>query len=116
MNAWNPRTIYQNLKFRFIRGHRKKQDRELGEDLQCVVDQSRSSAKTFPSSSDYAKATPAKINMGSAGPGSSPHLYASSSRLRTRPSDMVTGATYRGDGPAIPELIAGRIKVMSAPS
>jgi tripartite-type tricarboxylate transporter receptor subunit TctC len=48
--------------------------------------------------------------MGSAGPGSSPHLYGELFKTMTG-TDMVT-VHYRGDGPAIPELLAGRIEVM----
>jgi tripartite-type tricarboxylate transporter receptor subunit TctC len=58
----------------------------------------------------YAKANPGKINMGSAGPGSSPHLYGELFKAMTG-VDMVT-VHYRGDAPTIPELIAGRIQVM----
>ena len=48
--------------------------------------------------------------MGSAGHASSPHLYGELFKAMTG-VDMVT-VHYRGDGPAIPELIAGRIQVM----
>jgi tripartite-type tricarboxylate transporter receptor subunit TctC len=106
-NAWNA-TIYQNLKFDFIR------------DIAPVA----SSVKTynvmivnpsFPATTvaeliAYAKANPGKINMGSAGPGSSPHLFGELFKAMTG-VDMLT-VHYRGDGPAIPELIAGRIQVM----
>jgi tripartite-type tricarboxylate transporter receptor subunit TctC len=106
-NAWNA-TLYQNLKFDFIR------------DIAPVA----SSVKTYnvlivnpafppraiPELIAYAKANPGKINMGSAGPGSSPHLYGELFKAMTG-VDMVT-VHYRGDGPAVPELIAGRIQVM----
>jgi tripartite-type tricarboxylate transporter receptor subunit TctC len=67
-------------------------------------------AKTVPELIAYAKANPGKINMGSAGPGSSPHLYGELFKSMTG-VDMVT-VHFRGDGPAVPELIAGRIEVM----
>ena len=67
-------------------------------------------AKTVPEFIAYAKANPGKINMGSAGPGSSPHLYGELFKTMTG-TDMVT-VHYRGDGPAIPELLAGRIQVV----
>src|SRR5947209_17165521 len=66
--------------------------------------------KTVPELIAYAKANPGKINMGSAGPGSSPHLYGELFKVMTG-IDMLT-VHYRGDGPAVPELIAGRIQVM----
>ena len=67
-------------------------------------------AKTVPEFIAYAKANPGKINVGSAGPGSSPHLYGELFKAMTG-VDMVT-VHYRGDAPAIPELIAGRIQVV----
>src|SRR4029077_11479504 len=67
-------------------------------------------AKTVPEFIAYAKANPGKIDMGSAGPGSSPHLYGEFFKAMTG-VDMVT-VHSRGDGPAIPELLAGRIQVM----
>ena len=67
-------------------------------------------ARTVPEFIAYAKANPGKINMGSAGPGSSPHLYGELFKAMTG-VDMLT-VHYRGDGPAVPELIAGRIEVM----
>jgi tripartite-type tricarboxylate transporter receptor subunit TctC len=67
-------------------------------------------AKTVPEFIAYAKTNPGKFNMGSAGPGSSPHLYGELFKVMAG-VDLVT-VHYRGDGPAIPELIAGRIQVM----
>ena len=58
----------------------------------------------------YAKANPGKINMGSAGPGSSPHLYGELFK-RMAGVDMVT-VHYRGAGPAFPDLLAGQLQVM----
>jgi tripartite-type tricarboxylate transporter receptor subunit TctC len=106
-NGWNA-TIYQNLKFDFIR------------DIAPVASTVRTynvmlvhpsfPAKTVPEFIAYAKANPGKINMGSAGSGSSPHLYGELFKAMAG-VDMVT-VHYRGDGPAIPELIAGRTHVM----
>src|SRR6516225_10708041 len=106
-NAWNA-TLYPNLKFDFIR------------DIAPVASSVRTynvmivnpafPARTVPEFIAYAKANPGKINMGSAGPGSSPHLYGELFKTMTG-VDMLT-VHYRGDGPAVPELIAGRIQVM----
>jgi tripartite-type tricarboxylate transporter receptor subunit TctC len=106
-NAWNA-TIYQNLKFDFIR------------DLAPVASTVKTynvmlvnlafPAKTVPEFIAYARANPGKINLGSAGTGSSPHPYGELFKSLTG-LDMVT-VQYRGDGPAIPELIGGRIQVM----
>jgi tripartite-type tricarboxylate transporter receptor subunit TctC len=106
-NAWNA-TIYQNLKFDFIRDIAPVASTVKTYNVMLV--NPSFPAKTGPELVAYAKANPGKINMGSAGPGSSPHLYGELFKAMTG-VDMVT-VHYRGDGPAIPELIAGRVQVM----
>ena len=106
-NAWNT-TLYQNLKFDFIRDIAPVAS--TVKTYNVLVVNSSFPARTVPGLIAYAKANPGKINMGSAGPGSSPHLYGELFMSMTG-VDMVT-VHYRGDGPAIPELIAGRIQVM----
>jgi tripartite-type tricarboxylate transporter receptor subunit TctC len=106
-NAWNA-TIYQNLKFDFIRDIAPVAS--TVKTYNVMVVNPSFPAKTVPEFIAYAKANPGKINLGSAGPGSSPHLYGELFKAMTG-VDMVT-VHYRGDGPAIPELIAGRIQVM----
>jgi len=106
-NAWNA-TIYQNLNFDFIR------------DVAPVASSVRTynvmivnpavPAKTVPEFIAYAKANAGKINMGSAGPGSSPHLYGELFKLMAG-VDLVT-VHYRGAGPAYPDLLGGQIQVM----
>jgi tripartite-type tricarboxylate transporter receptor subunit TctC len=106
-NAWNA-TIYQNLKFDFIRDIAPVASTVKTYNVMLV--NPAFPAKTVPELIAYAKANPGKINLGSAGPGSSPHLYGELFKSLTG-VDMVT-VHHRGDGPAIPELIAGRIQVM----
>src|SRR5260370_9240187 len=106
-NAWNA-TIYQNLKFDFIRDIAPVAS--TVQTYNVMIVNPSFPARTVPELIAYAKANPGKINMGSAGPGSSPHLYGELFKAMTG-VDMVT-VHYRGDGPAIPELIAGRIQVM----
>jgi tripartite-type tricarboxylate transporter receptor subunit TctC len=106
-NGWNA-TLYQNLKFDFIRDIAPVAS--TVKTYNVLVVNPSFPAKTVPELIAYAKANPGKINMGSAGPGSSPHLYGELFKAMTG-VDMVT-VHYRGDGPAIPELIAGRIEVM----
>jgi tripartite-type tricarboxylate transporter receptor subunit TctC len=71
---------------------------------------------TLPEFIAYAKANPGKINMSSAGPGTVPHIYGELFKIRTG-TDMVL-VHYRGAGPAMPDIISGRIQVMfdSVPS
>jgi tripartite-type tricarboxylate transporter receptor subunit TctC len=106
-NAWNA-TLYQNLKFNFIRDIAPVAS--TVKTYNALVVNPAFPAKTVPELIAYAKANPGKVNMGSAGPGSSPHLYGELFKSLTG-VDMVT-VHFRGDGPAIPELIAGRIDVM----
>jgi tripartite-type tricarboxylate transporter receptor subunit TctC len=106
-NAWNA-TLYQNLKFDFIRDIAPVASTVKTYNVMIV--NPSFPARSVPELIAYAKANPGKINMGSAGPGSSPHLYGELFKAITG-IDMVT-VHYRGDGPAIPELIAGQIQVM----
>jgi tripartite-type tricarboxylate transporter receptor subunit TctC len=106
-NGWNA-TLYQNLKFNFARDIAPVAS--TVKTYNVMVVNPAFPAKTVPELIAYAKANPSKINMGSAGPGSSPHLYGELFKSMTG-VDMVT-VHFRGDGPAVPELIAGRIEVM----
>jgi tripartite-type tricarboxylate transporter receptor subunit TctC len=58
----------------------------------------------------YAKANPGKINFATVGAGSAQHLYGEYFKMMTG-IDMVA-VHYRGAGPAITDLIAGRVQVM----
>ena len=58
----------------------------------------------------YAKANPGKINYGSAGSGSTPHLSAD--RFARAAGLQLTHVPYKGIGPALPDLIAGRVHLM----
>jgi tripartite-type tricarboxylate transporter receptor subunit TctC len=106
-NASNP-SIYQNLSFNFLRDTTAVAGL-IRVPMVMLVNPSVP-AWTVPEFIAYAKANPGKINMGSAGPGSSPHLYGELFKVMAG-VDMVT-VHYRGDGPAIPELIGGQVQVM----
>lgn len=67
-------------------------------------------AESVPQFIAYAKAHPGQISMASAGIGSGPHLYGELFK-RMAAVDLVT-VHYRGSGPALPDLIAGRVQVM----
>jgi tripartite-type tricarboxylate transporter receptor subunit TctC len=67
-------------------------------------------AKTIPEFIAYAKANPGKINMASAGPASAPGLYGELFKIMTG-VDLTT-VNYHGSGPALPDLLAGRVQVM----
>ncbi|HEY2527465.1 MAG TPA: tripartite tricarboxylate transporter substrate binding protein [Xanthobacteraceae bacterium] len=58
----------------------------------------------------YAKANPGKINMGTAGNGSPPHMFGELFKTMTGVDLAVVG--YRGGGPALVDLLSGQIQVM----
>jgi tripartite-type tricarboxylate transporter receptor subunit TctC len=107
INAWNA-TLYPNLDFNFIR------------DITPVASMSRSGgvlevhpsvpAKTVAEFIAYAKANPGKLNMGTGGPGSGPHMYGALFEMMT--GVELVPVHYHGTGPAVPDLISGRLQVM----
>ena len=58
----------------------------------------------------YAKANPGKINFGSAGVGSIPHLGGEMFKSMTK--TVITHVGYRGTAPAMSDLIGGHIQMM----
>jgi tripartite-type tricarboxylate transporter receptor subunit TctC len=58
----------------------------------------------------YARANPGKVNYGSAGQGSTPHLSAD--RFARAAGLQLVHVPYKGIGPALPDLVAGRIHMM----
>src|SRR5580704_16860123 len=65
---------------------------------------------TVPELIAYAKANPGKLNFATVGAGSAQHLYGEYFKMLAG-IDMVP-VHYRGAGPAITDLIAGRVQVM----
>jgi tripartite-type tricarboxylate transporter receptor subunit TctC len=59
----------------------------------------------------YARSNPGKIYYGSAGTGSPPHLAAD--QFARLAGLRLVHVPYKGVGPALPDLIAGRLQVMS---
>lgn len=66
--------------------------------------------KTIPELIAYAKANPGKINVGTAGNGSPPHMFGELFKAMTG-VNMSTVA-YRGGGPALVDLLAGQVQCM----
>jgi tripartite-type tricarboxylate transporter receptor subunit TctC len=107
INAWNA-TLYRHLDFDFIR------------DIAPVASMSRAGGvlevhpslpvKTVPEFIAYAKANPGKLNMGTGGPGSGPHLYGELFMMMT--GVKLVPVHYHGTGPALPDLLSGRLQVM----
>jgi len=101
-------TLYENLSFVFLR------------DIVPVASIMRTSnvmevhpsfpAKTVSEFIAYAKANPGKINMASAGSGSSQHVSGELFKMMTGVN--MVHVPYRGAAPALTDLLAGQVEVM----
>ena len=67
-------------------------------------------AKTFAEFISYTKANPGKINYGSSGVGSPPHL--SMELLRSLTGINLVHVPYKGAGPALADLLGGQVQSM----
>jgi tripartite-type tricarboxylate transporter receptor subunit TctC len=104
-------TLFDDLKFNFVR------------DIAPVAGVIRSPnvmvvnpsfpAKTVPEFIAYAKAHPDKLNMGTAGVGTSLHVSGELFKIMTG-VDLVPVA-YRGAAPALVDLLAGQVQVIFDP-
>jgi tripartite-type tricarboxylate transporter receptor subunit TctC len=68
--------------------------------------------KTVPELIAHAKANPGKVNMASAGNGSAPHMAGELFKMIAG-VDMVH-VPYRGQGPALTDLLSGQVQVLFA--
>jgi tripartite-type tricarboxylate transporter receptor subunit TctC len=66
-------------------------------------------AKTVEAFIAYAKASPGKVNMASSGSGSPPHVAGELFKMMT--GIKMVHVPYRGDIPAITDLLAGQVQV-----
>jgi tripartite-type tricarboxylate transporter receptor subunit TctC len=71
-------------------------------------------ARTVPEFIAYAKANPGKINMASAGNGTSSHLAGELFKMMT--SVNLVHVPYRGSPPALTDLLGGQVQVAFAPA
>ena len=68
--------------------------------------------KTVPEFIAYAKANPGKINMASAGNGTAPHLAGELFKMMAGVN--LVHIPYRGQGPALTDLLGGEVQVLFA--
>jgi len=75
-----------------------------------VVHPQRVPVKDLKEFLEFVRASPGKLNYGSAGNGTSHHLAGELFKLQTK--TFITHIPYRGAGPALQDLIAGQVDIM----
>jgi tripartite-type tricarboxylate transporter receptor subunit TctC len=101
-------TLYEKLNFNFIRDIAPVAGiMRVG--LVVVVNPSVP-VNTIPELIAYTKANPGKVNVASAGNGTSPHMAGELFKLMTG-ADIVH-VPYRGEAPALIDLLGGQVQVM----
>jgi tripartite-type tricarboxylate transporter receptor subunit TctC len=108
-NAINA-TLYEKLNFNFIRDIAPVAS--IGRVPLVMVVNPSVPAKTVPEFIAFAKANPGKISMASAGNGTTPHVAGELFKMMAG-IDMVH-VPYRGNGPAITDLLGGQVQVLFA--
>jgi len=105
-DAWNA-TLYENLKFNFIRDFSPVATISRGPGL--LVVHPSVPPRSVPELIAYAKGNPGRMTVASAGIGSAPHMYWELFRTLTG-VDMLH-VPYRGGGPALTDLLGGQVQV-----
>jgi len=108
-NAVNA-SLYNNLKFNFIRDIAPVAG-IIRVPMFIMVHPSLQ-AKTVPELIAHAKANPGKVNMASAGNGSAPHMAGELFKMMTGVN--MVHVPYRGQGPALTDLLGGEVQVLFA--
>ncbi len=101
-------TLYKNLPFDFLRDIAMVAG--IASNPLVMLTNPSFEAKSVAGFIAYAKANPGKINMASAGNGTTSHLAGELFKMRTGVS--MVHVPYRGEAPALADLMAGRTQVM----
>jgi tripartite-type tricarboxylate transporter receptor subunit TctC len=110
-NAVNA-TLYPNLNFNFIRDSAPVSG-VIRVPMVMLVTPSVP-ATTVPEFIAYAKANAGKVNLASAGIGSAPHMAGE--LFNTMAATKMVHVPYRGQGPALSDLLGGQVQVYFATS
>jgi tripartite-type tricarboxylate transporter receptor subunit TctC len=110
-NAVNA-TLYDKLNFNFIRDTAPVAG-IIRVPMVMLVNPSVP-AKTVPEFIAYAQANPGKVNMASAGTGSAPHMAGE--LFNVMAGVNMVHVPYRGQGPALVDLLGGQVQVLFATS
>ena len=108
-NAVNA-TLYEKLNFNFIRDIAPVAG--IIRVPQVILVHPSVPAKTVPEFIAYAKANPGKVNMASAGNGSAPHMAGE--LFNVMAGVKMVHVPYRGQGPALTDLLGGQVQVLFA--
>jgi tripartite-type tricarboxylate transporter receptor subunit TctC len=109
-NAINA-SLYDKLSFNFIRDIAPVA--AISHEPNVVVVNPSLPTRTVPELIAYAKANPGRINMASAGNGTTSHLAGELFKMMT--SVNMVHVPYRGGGPALTDLLAGQVQVFFPP-
>ena len=101
-------TLYDKLNFNFLRDIAPVAG--INREPNVMLVNPAFEAKTVPAFIAYAKANPGKISMASVGNGSVSHVAGELFKMMAG-VDMVH-VPYRGSGPALTDLIGGRVQVI----
>jgi tripartite-type tricarboxylate transporter receptor subunit TctC len=110
-NAINA-TLYEKLNFNFIRDIAPVAG--IIRVVMVILVHPSVPAKSVPELIAYAKANPGKINMASAGAGSAPHMAGELFNFMAGVN--MVHVPYRGQGPALSDLLGGQVQVFFATS
>lgn len=108
-NAVNA-ALYGNLKFNFIRDIAPVAG--IIRVPMIILLHPSMPVKTVPELIAYAKASPGKVNMASAGNGSAPHMAGELFKMMAGVN--MVHVPYRGQGPALTDLLGGEVQVLFA--
>jgi tripartite-type tricarboxylate transporter receptor subunit TctC len=108
-NAVNA-ALYGNLKFNFIRDIAPVAS--IIRVPMIILLHPSMPVKTVPELIAYAKANPGKVNMASAGNGSAPHMAGELFKMMAGVN--MVHVPYRGQGPALTDLLGGEVQVLFA--
>src|SRR5438874_3227012 len=108
-NAVNA-SLYEKLNFDFIRGIAPVAG--IIRVPMVILLHPSVPVRTVPELISYAKANPGKINMASAGNGSAPHMAGELFKMMAGVN--MVHVPYRGQGPALSDLLGGQVQVYFA--
>ena len=100
-------TLFEKLNFNFLRDIAPVA--AISRNVNVLVVHPSVLAKTLPEFIGYAKANPGKLNIGSPGSGTGPHMAGELFKMMAGVN--ITNVPYRGSGPMLIDLLGGQVQV-----